>query len=196
MRAWAARACRCCCFGLALGVRAASAWFESQPGYMDAAYYFDVAASLARGTGLTENFIWNYLSHPTALPQPSNAYWMPLTSFVVAPFLWLGGDSYRAAQVPMVLLSALLVPLTYALSLKLFRRKDWALVSAVLMLASSFYAAFWPAVDSFALYALLGTGVLWLSRGRHLSAGLRTAARTVRRPPNPSGYGPHWCAGR
>jgi len=174
-------------FAIALGVRAASAWFQSQPGYMDAAYYFDIADSLARGTGLTENFIWNYLSHPTGLPQPSNAYWMPLTSIVVAPFLWLVGDSYRAAQIPMVLLSALLVPLTYVLSLKLFRREDWSLASGVLMLASSFYAPFWPAVDSFALYALLGTGVLWLSarpaERPALSASPRAPLEAVRRQP-------------
>ena len=38
---------------------------------------------------------------------------------MIAPFLWLG-NSYRAAQIPFVLLAALLGPVTYALSLKLF----------------------------------------------------------------------------
>ena len=147
---------------LALVVRIVTALPEAQPGYMDAAYYYDIADSVARGRGLSENFLWNYLSNPTSLPQPSNAYWMPITSLVIAPFLWLG-NSYRAAQIPFVLLAALLAPVTYALSLKLFGRKDWALVSALLMLASSFYAPFWPALDSFAIFALLGTGVLWLS---------------------------------
>ena len=152
-------------FGLALAVRALAALPEAQPGYMDAAYYFDIADSVARGAGLTENFVWNYLSHPAGLPQPGNAYWMPLTSLVVAPFLRLGVQPYRAAQVPMLLLASLLVPLTFALSLHLFGRKDWALVSALLMLASSFYAPFWAAVDSFALFALLSSLVLWLCAG-------------------------------
>jgi 4-amino-4-deoxy-L-arabinose transferase-like glycosyltransferase len=162
-------------FALALAVRLASAWPQTQPGYMDAAYYFDIADSIARGTGLTENFIWNYLSHPAGLPQPSNAYWMPLTSILVAPFLRLFGDSYRAAQVPMVLLSAVLVPVTYALSLKLFHRRDWAMVSAVLMLASSFYAPYWPAIDSFALFALLGTAIFWLCARQVDPVGVQAA---------------------
>jgi hypothetical protein len=162
MTDWLTRRMPLFLFVLALVVRVASAWPQAQPGYMDAAYYFDIASSIARGMGLNENFAWNYLTHPAGLPQPSNAFWMPLTSLIVAPFLWLSGPGYRAAQTPMVLLSALLVPLTYVLSLKLFQRRDWAIVSAILMLASSFYAPFWTAIDSFAVYALLGTGILWL----------------------------------
>lgn len=150
-------------FALGLLVRAALALPQTQPGYMDAAYYFDIAANLARGRGLSEDFVWNYLAHPSSLPQPSNAYWMPTTSFVVAPFLWLFGIHYRAAQLPMIILSALLLPLTYGLSRRLFARRDWALTAMLLMLASSFYLPFWSAIDSFALYALIGTGALWLS---------------------------------
>ncbi len=150
-------------FVLALIVRTVLALGQTQPGYMDAAYYYDIAENLASGRGFTENFIWNYLAQPSTLPQPSNAHWMPLTSIVIAPFLWPFGHSYRAAQVPMVLMAAPLVPLTYLLSWRIFRRRRWAITSAVLMLSSSFYLAYWTATDGFALYALIGTGVLVLS---------------------------------
>ncbi len=146
-------------FVIALVVRAALAALQTQPGYMDAAYYLDVADALASGRGLTDNFAWNFLNHPQALPQPSNAYWMPLTSLVVAPFLRLPIDEYRAAQLPMVLLAAALVPLTWWISLRLYGRRDWATASAVLMLAASFYTPYWGAIDGFALVALLGVSV-------------------------------------
>ncbi len=150
-------------FALALVVRVVLALPLTQPGYMDEAYYFVNAATLARGGGLSENFVWNYLAHPSTLPQPSNAYWMPLTSFVLAPALWLFGAQYRVAQFEMLALSATLVPLTFVISHRLFANTSWALTSALLMLASSFYLPYWSASDAFALYALLGTGVMLLA---------------------------------
>ncbi|MBI3734655.1 MAG: hypothetical protein HY259_14550 [Chloroflexi bacterium] len=147
---------------VALAARALTAWLFTQPGYMDAAYYFDGAASLARGQGFREDFVWNYLSPTGDLPQPGNAQWMPLASIVMAPFLWLFGPTYRAGQIPMVVLAALLIPLTYRLSLKLFQRQDWAITSALLMLASSFYLPYWTATDGFALYGLIGAAALGL----------------------------------
>lgn len=154
-------------FAFTLIVRGLMAWPQYQPGYMDEAYYFVNAATLARGGGLSEDFVWNYIAHPTTLPQPSNAYWMPLTSFVLAPALWLFGEHYRVAQIEMLFLSALLVPLTYLVSMQLFGNVRWALVSALLMLVSGLYLPYWAASDSFALYALLGSGVLLLAAWAH-----------------------------
>ena len=163
---------------LALAVRLALALPVTQPGYMDEAYYFVNATTLASGGGLSENFVWNYLAHPQGLPQPSNAYWMPLTSLVLAPALWLFGMNYRVAQLEMLALSALLVPLTYVVSLRTFGNVRWALTSAALMLASSFYLPYWAASDSFTLYALLGTGALLLAT-RAAHAGFAFAAGLV-----------------
>src|SRR5690349_13481772 len=89
-------------FGVALIVRSIGAWPQTQPGYMDETYYFVNAVTLAHGGGLSENFIWNYLTHPSGLPQSSNAYWMPLTSWLLAPALLLFGTQYRVAQTEMV----------------------------------------------------------------------------------------------
>ena len=58
--------------------------FQSQPGYMDADYYFVGGIQLAEGKGFTEPYLWNYLDNPTGLPHPSHTYWMPLASIVSA----------------------------------------------------------------------------------------------------------------
>ena len=95
-------------------VRSLAALLVDQPGYMDAYYYFHVARSLASGQGFAEQVLWNYLDNPAGLPHASNLYWMPLTSVLVAPGLMLFGDTFRAAQVPLVLLSPLVPLIAYA----------------------------------------------------------------------------------
>ncbi len=49
---------------------------------------------------------------PAVLPVPSNAHWMPFTSIVAAASMAVFGPTYVAGTIPLVLLSALLVPLT------------------------------------------------------------------------------------
>ena len=149
-------------FVVALAVRVAVAWQQEWPGYLDATYYTIVARSLAEGRGLSEDLLWNYVDRPAALPPPSNAHWMPLTSFVAAPFLRLFGDDYRAAQIPFVVLSAALVPLVYAVSLKMFGRRRWALVSAALALGGGTYFPHWTSVDAWSLYPWIGAAILGL----------------------------------
>ncbi|MDP2855523.1 MAG: hypothetical protein Q8N90_00150, partial [bacterium] len=95
-------------------VRSLTALLADQPGYMDAYYYFHVARNLASGQGFVEQLLWNYLDNPAGLPHASNLYWMPLTSVLVAPGLMLFGDTFRAAQVPLVLLSPLVPLIAYA----------------------------------------------------------------------------------
>lgn len=95
-------------------VRWLTAQIAEQPGYMDAYYYFHVARNLANGQGFVENILWNYLDNPAGLPHASNLYWMPLTSVLVAPGLALLGDTFRAAQAPLVLISPLVPLIAYA----------------------------------------------------------------------------------
>ena len=153
---------------LALVVRAGVAVLFPSPGYMDAYYYYDVALGLYRGEGMVEHFVWNYLDAPARIPHPAFLYWMPGPSLLV----WLAfvalGPSFRAAQVPFVILSALLAPLTYLLTLELSRRvgtppdADAALVAGLLAVFSGFYVPYWAAPDGFAPFALLGSLCLWL----------------------------------
>ncbi len=155
---------------LGMAVNALAAVFVTQPGYMDAHYYFGGALQLARGHGFSEPYVWNYFSPLRQLPAPSHLYWMPLTSIVAAPFIALaeavaGGPlpnplAFRAAQIPMVLAASTLPLLAYGVAQTLTgaRRSAWA--AALLTLFSAFYFPFWTTTDSFALFGLCAAGSL------------------------------------
>lgn len=160
--------------GLALLVNVGVAYVTVRPSYMDAYYYFNGAVQLARGAGFTEPYVWNYLT-PTGLidlsreAMPSHLYWMPLPSLLAAPWVWLGDPSvspsdtlFRYAQIPFVIIAALLPLLAYQVAFQLTGVRRHALASALLTLFSPFYFGFWGYTDGFALYGLLAGGALAL----------------------------------
>lgn len=100
---------------VALAVRAVAAAGITFPALDDPAFYFMVASNLAQGRGLVIDAIWSYQVPFEAVAHPSNEYWMPLTSFVLAPALALAGPSYRAAQAVGVVAGTGLVALTFAI---------------------------------------------------------------------------------
>lgn len=144
----------------AVAIGAAAALF-SQPGYMDAYYYYHVAANLAVGRGLVEDVVWNYLAPVASIPHPSNLYWMPLTSLVAAPFLAVFGPGFRAAQAPLALIASLVPVVAVAVVWDLWRDRWLALATAALTLFGGFYFFYWAAIDSFGIYALAATAALW-----------------------------------
>src|SRR2546430_9783291 len=113
--------------GVSLILRIVTAAVVTQPGYPDAAYYFDVAKNLASGHGFTEDFIFTYLTPAKSVVHPSNLYWMPLTSIIIAPFLALFGIGWRIAQIPVILLSASLSLFAYWIGWDIFRSRRHAL---------------------------------------------------------------------
>jgi hypothetical protein len=153
-----------------LVVNGLAALLASQPGYMDAYYYFGGALQLARGQGFVEPYLWNYLDPVLRLPHPSHLYWMPLASLVAAPFVALaerlGGAGlsntalFRAAQVPFVLAAALLPLVSYAVAALVSGRRRHAVAAALLTIFSAFYLPFWAQTDAFALFGLAGAGAL------------------------------------
>jgi hypothetical protein len=171
---------------------------------MDAAYYVDGALSLYEEQGFTLPVIWNYLdakpdapphaSSPgkasaagdsllersTDLARPSHLYWMPLSSILAYLSFLLFGPTYRAAQVPFVLLSAALPVLAYVVArdvaqdtspLEPARARRHGLCAALFALLSGFYAAFWVSPDAFAPFAIAGGLCLW-ALGRAWRPGL------------------------
>jgi len=139
--------------GLSLIVRAAIAAVVTGPGYPDAAYYFDVAKNLVSGHGFTEDFIISYLTPAQSVVHPSNFFWMPLTSIVIAPFMALLGTSWLVAQIPIVLLTASLPLLAYWIGWDIFRSRRYALAMAFFTLfGGSLYPFYFAVTDSFALY--------------------------------------------
>ncbi len=163
-------------FGLAVPL--AIAQFQSLPGYMDADYYFGGGIQLAKGNGFTEPYIWNYLSDPPDLPQPSHAYWMPLASIVAAAGMWLTGQTtFAAARIGFILLAALVPPLTSLLAFRLTSNRAISLLSGLLACFPVYYAPFLPVTDNYAIYMLLGISFfLLLSSLLSSDRGLQSAA--------------------
>ena len=155
---------------IAVLVRLVAAWIVDYPPYTDPAYYLVVAERLAHGQGFTTPVLWSFLevggSLPAdaMLPVPSNGHWMPLTSLVAAGGIWtLEGllGAWRAAQVPFVVLSTALVPITYLVSRELWTSRSVALGAAALALLAGPFLVLYPQVNNIALFGVLGAGALW-----------------------------------
>lgn len=126
----------------------------TQPGYFDAYFYYNVAEGLAEGRGFAAPFIWNYLDSPTSIPHPTNTYWMPLTSILASITFFVGEASYRAAQLPFILLSAFLPLIAYHLGQRLFSDSHRPGLAAFLTVFSGFYMTYWVSPDNFAPFAV------------------------------------------
>lgn len=160
---------------LALAVRFVAALPQQQPNYMDAAYYYVNGVNLAQGRGFVEDFIWNYLDAPGPPPRPGHLYWMPLTSVLA----WLGmavaGISYRAAQLPFIIVSALLAPISCYTAYLLTGRRGLSWLAGLFAIFSGFYFPFWTAIDNFTPFAVAGSLSLLLA-GQGLAVGGRRSA--------------------
>jgi len=174
-------------FFIGLAVPIVVSRFQDLPGYMDADYYFAGGIQLAQGRGFTEPYIWNYLSDPQALPNPSHTYWMPLASIVSALGMWMTGlTTYAAGRAPFILLSACVPLLTATLAFSVSRQTRLAMVSGLLSIFSMYYASFMPVPDNYALYMILGATFLllaprpqkWTPLVLGALAGLLTLARS------------------
>ena len=139
-----------------LVLRVATAWLVATPGYMDAYYYYVGAARIADGHGLTEPYLWNYLSQPLSLPAPAFRFWLPLTSFLLAPFLALFGSTFRAAQAPLIVLSSLIPLIAYVASYQMAPIRRRAVRAALLTAVAPFYLHYWVVTDNFTPFALAG----------------------------------------
>ncbi len=133
------------------------AQFQPVPGYLDSAYYFAGGIQLAEGKGFTEPYLWNYLDGTTSLPHPSHTYWLPLASIVAAIGMWLTGQTtYAVARIPFIIIAALVVPLTAHLAYRFTRKRDLAILSALMAIFSVYHAPFVGVTDNFSLFMLFG----------------------------------------
>ncbi|HZY44241.1 MAG TPA: glycosyltransferase family 39 protein [Anaerolineae bacterium] len=151
---------------LALIIRLVAALPQSQPNYMDATYYTVGGQRLAQGYGFNDPYVWNYLDQPTTLPHPSHVYWMPLASMLVGISESIFGISYRAAQIPFIVLSALLSLIAFSVAWRLSSSRRAAWIAALLTIFSGFYVPYWGVPESFAPFAVFGSLALYLSVDR------------------------------
>ena len=182
--------------GLALAARLVAAALVGYAPYTDPGYYTLVARELATGHGFSVPVIWSFLEvggrlpNPATLPVPSNGHWMPLTSLLAAGFMAVLGPTWRAGQIPMVILSAALVPITFAIAWELFRSRWVAWLSAILAIFAGPLLLYYPTIENFAVFGVAGSlslygamratrsqrWVAWLAVSGAL-AGLATLAR-------------------
>ena len=107
---------------LALVVRSVLFALFPDPAYPDSFYYVEVARSIASGQGLNVDFIWIFaevgarIPDVPTLPIPSNAHWLPLSSFLQAPFITILGPTALASALPGLLIGSLAAPLTWAIA--------------------------------------------------------------------------------
>ncbi len=167
-------------FLFSLAVQVALAWPIQQPGTMDSHYYYGGGRSLLENRAFVEPYIWNFLDDPAGLPAPSHLYWMPLPSILVAISQAILGPSFKAGQVPFILLAAGLPLVSYATSWTLSRNRRHALAAGLLTIFSGFFVPYWSLPETFAPFAVTGGLALyalgrWAENGRTgwiLAAGL------------------------
>jgi hypothetical protein len=155
-------------------VRAAIVALFPDPAYPDSFYYVNVARSIAAGNGLNVDFIWIFAEvgaripdNPT-LPIPSNAHWLPLASFLQAPFVSILGPSAVASAIPGVLIGSLAAPLTWAIARDAGSRPSAALAAGVIVAIPGAVTVFMAQPETFGIVMPLVAATLWAA-----SKGLR-----------------------
>jgi hypothetical protein len=102
-------------FVFALLVRAAFARTVPFPTPEDTAYYVMVARNLVSGHGLTSDALWSFQTPPLVFPRPAFEVWLPLPTLLITLPMALFGTSFAVAQLPVVLVGALIPVLAWRL---------------------------------------------------------------------------------
>ncbi|MGK2849985.1 MAG: glycosyltransferase family 39 protein [Candidatus Limnocylindrales bacterium] len=103
-------------FIVALIVRVVSASLIVFPKPEDTAYYVGVARNLIEGRGLVSDAIWSYQTGPLTFPKAAFEVWLPLPTWLIAGSMAVFGVSFAAAQIPVVLVGALVPVLAWRLA--------------------------------------------------------------------------------
>lgn len=156
-------------YGLALVVRLILLALYPDPAYPDSYYYVDVARALASTGRLELDFVWIFaevggdIPANPALPVPANAHWLPLSSFIQAPFILLLGPTAFASALPLALIGAVTAPLTFAIARDAGARREVQWGAAILAAIPAAGTVFMPQPENFALLQPLIAATLWLA---------------------------------
>lgn len=130
----------------------------------DPTFYIQTARNLVAGRGLVIDVVWSQFVPFAGVTHPSHEFWMPMTTFLMAIFIRLFGDTLFVAQLPDVLAGSLLPVLTYAIGRTLWpERRRWSILAAGLLIPAATLVYQSASSDSSALYALITTAALWLA---------------------------------
>jgi hypothetical protein len=171
-------------FVLALLVRAAFARTVPFPTPEDTAYYVMVARNLVTGHGLTSDALWSFQTPPLIFPRPAFEVWLPLPTLLIALPMALFGTSFGVAQVPVIVVGALIPVLAWRLAgdvaaelgLPIGRARTLALGVGLTAAVELPLVLFSGLPDSTSLFAALVLGAcLLITRLLRKSGGARPA---------------------
>jgi hypothetical protein len=63
----------------------------------DAFYYFGLARHWVVSGRVEDHMLWHFLAPPEHVVHPIGDYWQPMTSLVIAPWMWLFGATHAVA---------------------------------------------------------------------------------------------------
>jgi hypothetical protein len=184
-------------FVAALGVRWLYTGVVTFPPSDESAFYLTTAENILSGRGLEVDTLWSYQFPFQEVTHPSHEHWMPLTTALLAAAFAVQRTlvgaietSLRIAQMPGLVLGALLAPLTYLFGRRALPRdarsiqepwagSRWVSVAAALLVALNPTLSYQSAsMDSRAPLALLTAWALALAvrrpgdQGGYFSVGL------------------------
>ena len=148
-------------FFLALAVRLSRLSTLTCPLPVDAAYYYSVAENLHHGRGFVIDYTWNYLRGlPQGLPVPSNDYWQPLVSIILALAFLVAPVSWVTAQVVASFFGCLVALLAFWFAWKICRDSLLALLAGVFVavLPQAVFVSY--TTDTSVFFAVFGGGAL------------------------------------
>jgi hypothetical protein len=154
---------------LALVVRVVLVGIFPDPAYPDSYYYVDVARALAAGHGLNIDFVWifaevgNRIPASPQLPIPGNAHWLPLASFLQAPFITVLGPTPLASAIPTVLVGSITAPLTWLIARDAGASRAVGIGAGVLAAIPAAGAVFMAQPENFAILQPLVAATIWLT---------------------------------
>jgi len=154
---------------LALAVRIALFVLYPDPAYPDSYYYVDVARALAAGHGLHLDFVWIFAevgnripANPT-LPIPGNAHWLPLASFLQAPFITVLGPTPVASAIPTLVIGSITAPLTWFIARDAGSSRAIGIGAGILAAIPAAGAVFMAQPENFAILQPLVAATIWLT---------------------------------
>jgi hypothetical protein len=156
-------------YALALVVRVALFALFPDPAYPDSYYYVDVARALAAGHGLSLDFVWifaevgNHIPADPHLPIPGNAHWLPLASFLQAPFIAVLGPTQIASAIPTLLIGSITAPLTWFIARDAGTSRAVAVGAGILSAIPAAGAVFMAQPENFAILQPLVAATIWLT---------------------------------
>jgi hypothetical protein len=179
---------------LALVVRIGLVILYPDPAYPDSYYYVDVARNLAAGHGLNLDFVWifaevgNRIPANPVLPIPGNAHWLPLASFLQAPFIAVLGPTTLASAIPTVLIGSITAPLAWFIARDAGSPKAVGIGAGILCAIPAAGAVFMAQPENFAILQPLVAATIWMtvrglkgSVGSYIAAGLLVGLASLAR---------------